>query len=31
MTANDLARLDDLATRTSGPRYGERGLSMVER
>lgn len=31
LTPDDLARLNDLATRTSGPRYGERGLSMVER
>lgn len=31
LAADDLARLDDLAPQTSGPRYGERGLSMVER
>ena len=28
---NDLARLDVIATETSGPRYTERGMSMVER
>ncbi len=31
LTAEDLARLNDLATQTSGPRYGERGQSMIER
>ena len=31
LTAGDLARLDALATQTSGPRYGERGMGMVER
>ena len=31
LTVDDLARLDALATRTAGPRYGERGMDMVER
>lgn len=31
LTVDDLARLDALATQTSGPRYGERGMGMVER
>ena len=31
LTPDDLARLDALATQTSGPRYGERGMGMVER
>ncbi len=31
LTPDDLARLDALATRTSGPRYGERMMGMVER
>jgi len=31
LTAGDLARLDELATQTSGPRYSERGMGMVER
>ena len=31
LTADDLARLDALATQTAGPRYGERGMGMVER
>ena len=31
LTAHDLARLDALATQTSGPRYNERGMGMVER
>ena len=31
LTAGDLAQLDALATQTSGPRYGERGMGMVER
>lgn len=31
LTVGDLARLDALATQTSGPRYGERGMGMVER
>ena len=31
LTAEDLARLDALATQTAGPRYGERGMGMVER
>ena len=31
LTLDDLARLNDLANQTAGPRYGERGLSMVER
>ena len=31
LTADDLARLDVLAAQTSGPRYSERGMSMVER
>jgi aryl-alcohol dehydrogenase-like predicted oxidoreductase len=30
-TAEELARLDALATQTSGPRYGEQGMKMVER
>ena len=31
LTADDLARLNALATQTAGPRYGERGMGMVER
>ena len=31
LTAEDLARLNDLATQTSGPRYSEQGMKMVER
>lgn len=31
LAAEDLARLDVLATQTSGPRYGEQGMKMVER
>ena len=31
LTAEELARLDPLATQTSGPRYGEQGMKMVER
>ncbi len=31
LTSDDLARLDALATQTAGPRYGERGMGMVER
>ena len=31
LTAEELARLDALATQTSGPRYGEQGMKMVER
>ena len=31
LTAEDLARLDALATQTSGPRYSEQGMKMVER
>ncbi len=31
LTNVDLARLNDLATRTSGPRYGEQGMKMIER
>lgn len=31
LSSNDLARLDALATQTSGPRYSERGMAMVER
>lgn len=31
LTPDDLARLDALATQTAGPRYGERGMGMVER
>ena len=31
LTAEELARLDALATQTSGPRYGDQGMKMVER
>ena len=31
LTSDDLARLNALATQTAGPRYGERGMGMVER
>lgn len=31
LTAEELARLDALATQTSGPRYSEQGMKMVER
>ena len=31
LTAEELARLDALAAQTSGPRYGEQGMQMVER
>ena len=31
LSSDELARLDALATQTSGPRYSERGMSMVER
>lgn len=31
LTTEDLARLDTLATQTSGPRYGEQGMKMIER
>ena len=31
LSADDLARLDALAPQTAGPRYGERGMGMVER
>lgn len=31
LTEDDLARLNALAPQTSGPRYGERGMSMTER
>ena len=31
LTAEELARLDVLATQTAGPRYGEQGMKMVER
>ena len=31
LSSDDLARLDALATQTSGPRYGERMMAMVER
>ncbi len=31
LTSEELARLNALATQTSGPRYNERGMSMVER
>ena len=31
LTAEELARLSDLASQTSGPRYNERGMSMIER
>ena len=31
LSPDDLARLDALATQTSGPRYGESGMKMVER
>ncbi len=30
-STEELARLDALATQTSGPRYGEQGMKMVER
>ena len=31
LSHDDLARLEALATQTSGPRYGENGMKMVER
>ena len=31
LTEGELARLNDLATQTSGPRYSEQGMKMVER
>ncbi len=31
LSPDDLARLDALATQTSGPRYGESGMKMVKR
>lgn len=31
LTPEELSRLSEVAARTSGPRYGERGMSMVER
>ena len=31
LTTEEIARLDDLANQTSGPRYGESSMSMVER
>ena len=31
LTADEIARLDTLATQTSGPRYGEQGMKMIER
>lgn len=31
LSHDDLARLEDLAVQTSGPRYGEGGMKMVER
>lgn len=31
LSPDDLARLDALVTQTAGPRYGKRGMSMVER
>ncbi len=31
LTEDDLTRLNTLAPQTSGPRYGERGMSMTER
>ena len=31
LSHDDLAKLEELATQTSGPRYGEGGMKMVER
>ena len=31
LTADELARLDALAPQTAGPRYNERGMSLIER
>lgn len=31
LTLDDLSRLDALAPQTAGPRYGDRGMGMVER
>ena len=31
LSHDDLAKLEALATQTSGPRYGESGMKMVER